>query len=197
MSRAGAPLRTCPVCGWRGTVDVIAAHVGSDHPEVPAWVREASTGGCSAYVEDELEAFMDSCGGLVSLQETALVADDERTFPWRAIYARSSLEAICLLAAVRDSGESLQQIWLDHDLGPDRLGAEDDGMRVVEWMVGWCPTTTPVVVHSDSKERASAMEQALRSGGFRVRRADAKAEGAYQDGSAPLPLGLWPPAHAR
>lgn len=188
-----APLCSCPVCGARAPGPVAVAHVLSDHPEVPPWVAQATAEGCSVFLEEDLADFLTACGSPASAGALPLVIDDERMFPWRAIYARSSAEAICWLAAVREAGGSLESIWLDHDLGPDRLGGEDTGMRVAAWMASFFPSSIPVTVHSDNEDGALEITERLALAGFRVRRVPVEYEGAYSPESAVPPSGIYPP----
>lgn len=57
-----------------------------------------------------------------------LVVDDERTFrrfPGETFYAKTSLDAIDFL-----KNNSVEELWLDHD-----LGGEDTTMKVVDFLV--------------------------------------------------------------
>lgn len=61
----------------------------------------------------------------VSRHLVVVVVDDNRLFPGDPVYARTSAEALTLLADV----DSVGQLWLDHD-----LGETDDIMAVVDYL---------------------------------------------------------------
>lgn len=193
---SGGPLRSCPACGHRDLAVEICAHVTNAHQDLPGWVAEAAAGGCSVYVAEEIQMFVDACGGLAVPEDLVLVVDNERVFPWPAVYARSSAEAICALAAVRDAGGAFKAVWLDYDMGPDRLGGEDTGARVAAWMAGRGTKSTPVVVHTSNRDGAAHVTAMLEAAGFRVSRQDAESAGATGPPPEGLPMGLYPPAHA-
>lgn len=91
-----------------------------------------------------------------AVESKILVVDDERTFNFPAIYARSSLSALEII----QSGE-INELWLDHD-----LGGFDDTRQIVE-LLEWCafegvPTGIErIVIHSANPPAAEIMHKCL------------------------------------
>jgi hypothetical protein len=105
-----------------------------------------------------------------------LVVDDLRMFPFEAVYARTSAEAIDIM--VKADPEWIGQLWLDHD-----LGGEDTTMRVVDYLMerafyDWPLDIEQVYVHSDNPPGCETITRAL-SRHYKVTRVDAKMIGAW------------------
>jgi hypothetical protein len=107
-----------------------------------------------------------------------VVVDDLRSFAFDAVYARTSAEALALLAQLHADGVAVDELWLDHDLGGD-----DTVVPVVDWLCERCvwddpPAVGRVVVHTSNPVGASMIERTLQRW-FPVTRVDASAAGAY------------------
>ena len=86
-----------------------------------------------------------------------LVIDDNRTFPFGTVHARTSAEGLVMLDGPNEFGE----IWLDHD-----LGGTDTIWPVIDELIARARDGRPypasrVVVHSANPVGAARMMQAL------------------------------------
>jgi hypothetical protein len=109
---------------------------------------------------------------------TTLVVDDLRSFMdgRDAAYARTSAEGIEAL----ETANSLQQLWLDHD-----LGWCDTIRPVVLWLIDRAESGNPfpvdtIYVHTANPAAAESMLQQL-SKHYAVFRRSASSEGLYAD----------------
>lgn len=88
--------------------------------------------------------------------------------------ARTAADGVALLRALRSL--SIDELWLDHDLGSDRrTGQAFTIMPVVEELVhaaeaGRAYVIDEIVIHTSNPAGAVAMGIALRGAGYRVRR---------------------------
>lgn len=85
-----------------------------------------------------------------------LVIDDQRTFPFPAVYARTSAEGLALLDA-----NAYAEVWLDHD-----LGGRDDIWPVADELIRRALNGAPLplrqlVVHTANPPAGSRLVAAL------------------------------------
>lgn len=91
------------------------------------------------------------------VNELILVIDDNRTFPFGTVHARTSAEGLAALAG----SNVFDEIWLDHD-----LGGSDTIWPVVDELImrardGRAYPASRVVVHSANPVGAARMMTAL------------------------------------
>lgn len=93
-----------------------------------------------------------------------IVIDDLRTFTFPALYFRTSEEALSWFRENEGKDVDIDELWLDHDLGPD-----DDIRRVVRYLEdshldpslqGW--RINRVYVHTANPVGASYIKRSLR-----------------------------------
>jgi len=106
-----------------------------------------------------------------------LVVDDLRTFPFAAVYARTSTEGVGFLEQYHANNEPIDELWLDHDLGDD-----DTINPVVDWLCERCvwddrPDIGRVYAHTSNPAGGAMIERTLRRW-FTVQRIDAALAGA-------------------
>jgi hypothetical protein len=87
--------------------------------------------------------------------------DDERHSPveWTGhdVYmATTSIQAINIIRALNESGEEIEEISLDHDLGGD-----DTGMKVLDWIIEEGIWPNVMTVHTANPPARSRMIQAI------------------------------------
>lgn len=63
------------------------------------------------------------------MRSSIFVIDDERTFDFEAVYARTSDQAFAVLRTYIEEQLPIKQLWLDHDLGGD-----DTVRGIVSWL---------------------------------------------------------------
>lgn len=105
-----------------------------------------------------------------------LVVDDLRVFPFDAVYARTSAEAIDILTKIEP--QWIGQLFLDHD-----LGGEDTTMRVVDYLMerifyDWGLDIDQIYVHSDNPPGCETIIRSL-DRYYKVTRVDAKMIGGF------------------
>jgi hypothetical protein len=103
-----------------------------------------------------------------------LVIDDLRSFPFDAVYARTSTEALEVLTA--DGG--WDEVWFDHDLGDD-----DTTVPVLDRICELAHDGHPAridrcVVHTSNPPGRDTLVRGLRRWGYQVHVVDAAAAGA-------------------
>ena len=101
-----------------------------------------------------------------------VLIDDVRQFTdgRDCIRCLNSAEAVTVLQALHDAGTFIDDLWLDHDLGPD-----DDVRPVLELLLNWHDAGTPLAVgtvhvHTASVEGAHLITQICRRIGYDVER---------------------------
>jgi len=98
---------------------------------------------------------------------TVLIDDDRDFIVSRPrIALRSSAEALDGLRRIRDEGQVIDELWLDHDLGGD-----DRVMPVIDWLAELAFNDDPypvrrVYVHSMNREGADTMMRSLTHYGY-------------------------------
>lgn len=91
-----------------------------------------------------------------------VVVDDLRLFrAFPATYARTSSEAVELLTDRHSRKETIDELWLDHD-----LGGGDDINPVVNWIMKHCvwndrPRIEHIVVHTSNPVGAAMITRSL------------------------------------
>lgn len=103
-----------------------------------------------------------------------IVIDDERNLPVpNAVVARTSAEGLALLRHATETGTTIEQLWLDHDLGI--VDGELDDIRVVlAWLEEQAffntgPEIELILVHTANPVGAQALTRGL-SRFYNVRR---------------------------
>lgn len=97
-----------------------------------------------------------------------VVIDDERTFNsvGEVLYFRNSQEALEGLNAIRQVGDRIKSLWLDHDLGVFR-GNLDTTMVIIDYLCELKFNEDPypvdqIFVHTQNPPAGLAMMKALR-----------------------------------
>lgn len=105
---------------------------------------------------------------------TVLLVDDVRRFrdERECVVARNPAEA---LAALREHGPELAELWLDFDLGRHPDGRRRDVLPVVEELIRAATSGVPyaigrIIIHSANPAGALAIRRALEGAGYVVER---------------------------
>jgi hypothetical protein len=101
-----------------------------------------------------------------------VLIDDARSFRdgRNCLAASTSASGVALLRALRASGRTIEELWLDHDLiGEDRIWPvvrllEDEAVEGRVWNI------RTINIHASSSARAHEMAVSLRRAGYHVER---------------------------
>jgi hypothetical protein len=107
-----------------------------------------------------------------------LLVDDSRTFTdpgYAHRRARTSAEALEVLAELHTEDLFLDELWLDHHLGDAPGGGSDTTVPVVDYLAQCAATGAPypigvVVVHTSDPDAARDLLTTLRQYGYKTRR---------------------------
>lgn len=104
-----------------------------------------------------------------------LLVDDERDFrePRGHMVARTSREALDALHIVRETGQILDELWLDHDLGGDDTTLVVLDMLAEASAIGDPYPVRQVYVHSMNNVGAATLMRSLRTYMYPVQRISA------------------------
>lgn len=99
-----------------------------------------------------------------------VVVDDTRTVVWGCTLVRTVDQALALIA---DVTETLDELWLDFDLGFDSDRQRVDVMPLVEFMVERSASGNPVkvkkvLIHSANLHGSRQVRRALEAAGYHV-----------------------------
>ncbi len=111
-----------------------------------------------------------------------LLVDSAATFTddtYKHRRAKSSAEALSILAELHTDNLFLDELWLDHDLAATADGSPDSALPVVDYLAASAAqgATYPigvVVVHAPDAPAAAELITSLKQYGYRTRRVAAK-----------------------